>query len=59
MGYLEFLDLLLEEEVGVREGRRFRNALKLSGLPRHKGLDGFDFAFHRSWTPASTRRSPE
>jgi DNA replication protein DnaC len=45
MGYLDFLDLLLEEEVGLREGRRFRNALKLSGLPHHKGLDGFDFAF--------------
>ena len=45
MGYLDFLDLILEEEVGVREGRRFRNALKLSGLPHHKGLDGFDFAF--------------
>jgi DNA replication protein DnaC len=45
MGYLDFLDLLLEEEVGVREGRRFRNALKLSGLPHHKGLDAFDFAF--------------
>ncbi len=36
MGYLEFLDLVLEEETGVREGRRFRNALKLSGLPHHK-----------------------
>jgi DNA replication protein DnaC len=45
MGYLDFLDLVLEEEAGVREGRRFRNALKLSGLPHHKGLDGFDFAF--------------
>jgi DNA replication protein DnaC len=45
MGYLDFLDLVLEEEVGLREGRRFRNALKLSGLPHHKGLDDFDFAF--------------
>ena len=45
MGYLEFLDLLLEEELGLREGRRFRNALKLSGLPHHKTLDEFDFAF--------------
>jgi DNA replication protein DnaC len=45
MGYLDFLDLVLEEEIGVREGRRFRNALKLSGLPHHKGLDAFDFAF--------------
>lgn len=45
MGYLEFLDLVLEEETGIREGRRFRNALKLSGLPHHKALDEFDFAF--------------
>lgn len=45
MGYLDFIDLLLEEEVGHREGRRFRNALKLSGLPHHKSLDEFDFAF--------------
>lgn len=45
MGYLEFLDLVLEDETGVREGRRFRNALKLSGLPHHKTLENFDFAF--------------
>jgi DNA replication protein DnaC len=45
MGYLEFLDLVLEEETGIREGRRFRNALKLSGLPHHKTLEAFDFAF--------------
>ena len=45
MGYLEFLDQVLEDETGVREGRRFRNALKLSGLPHHKTLDEFDFAF--------------
>lgn len=25
MGYLEFIDLLLGEEVGLREGRRFRS----------------------------------
>jgi DNA replication protein DnaC len=46
MGYLDFVDLLLEEEVGLREGGRFRNAFKLSGLPHHKTtLDDFDFAF--------------
>ena len=45
LGYLDFLDFVLEEEFGVREGRRFRNALKLSGLPHHKTLDEFDFAF--------------
>jgi DNA replication protein DnaC len=35
-------------EVGLREGRRFRNALKLSGLPHHKTLEEFDFAFQPS-----------
>ena len=45
LGYLEFVDLLLEEEVGLRESRRFRNALKLSGLSHHNTLDEFDFAF--------------
>jgi DNA replication protein DnaC len=48
MGYLDFVDLLLEEEVGLREGRWFRNALKLSGLPHHKTLEEFDFAFQPS-----------
>ncbi|QCX82299.1 transposase/IS protein (plasmid) [Streptomyces sp. YIM 121038] len=45
MGYLDFLDLVLEEETGVRDGRRFRTALRLSKLPHHKPLDDFDFAF--------------
>ncbi len=45
MGYREFVDLLLGEELGLREGRRLKTALKLSGLPHHKSLDEFDFAF--------------
>lgn len=45
MGYLEFLDLVLEEELGVREARRFRTALRASKLPHHKTLDEFDFTF--------------
>lgn len=55
LGYLDFLDLVLEEEVGMREGRRFRNALKLSGLPHHKTLDGFDFAFQPDLDPRKVR----
>ena len=55
MGYLEFVDLVLEEEVGVREGRRFRNALKLSGLPHHKTLDEFEFAFQPDLDPRRIR----
>ncbi|MGF0225293.1 IS21-like element helper ATPase IstB [Dietzia natronolimnaea] len=45
LGYLDFLDQLLEEEVIHRESGRFRNALKLSGLPHHKTLEDFDFTF--------------
>ena len=55
LGYLDFLDLLLEEEVGLREGRRFRNALKLSGLPHHKTLAEFDYAFQPDLEPRKVR----
>lgn len=55
MGYREFLDLILEEELGVREGRRFRNALKLSGLPHHKSLEDFDFAFQPDLDPRKVK----
>ncbi|MGH3570168.1 MAG: IS21-like element helper ATPase IstB [Pseudonocardia sp.] len=55
MGYLDFVDLLLDEEVGVREGRRFRTALKLSGLPHHKTLDEFEFAFQPDLDPRRIR----
>jgi DNA replication protein DnaC len=39
----------------MREGRRFRNALKLSGLPHHKTLDQFDFAFQPDLDPRKIR----
>jgi DNA replication protein DnaC len=55
MGYLEFLDLVLEEETGVKEGRRFTNALKLSGLPHHKTLDEFDFSFQPDLDPRKVK----
>jgi hypothetical protein len=56
MGYLDFVDLLLEDEVGLREGRRFGNALKLSRLPHHKTLD--DFAFQPGGLDARKIRRP-
>lgn len=51
MGYLDFVDLLLAEELGLREARRFTNALKLSGLPHHKTLDEFDVTFQPDLDP--------
>ena len=55
LGYLQLLDLILEDEVGHREGRRFRNALNLSGLPHRKTLDDFDFAFQPDLDPRKIR----
>ncbi len=51
LGYREFLDLVLESEVGVLEGRRYASRLKLSGLPDHKTLDEFDIAFQPTLDP--------
>ena len=58
MGYLDFVDLLLAEELGLREGRRFANALKLSGLPHHKTLEEFDSPSNPTSTPARSATSP-
>ena len=39
LGYLDFLDLILGEEAGLKDSRRCRAALHASGLPHHKTLD--------------------
>src|SRR5215211_4748676 len=51
LGYREFLDLLLESEVGVLEGRRYQARLKMAGLPHHKTLDEFETAFQPELDP--------
>jgi DNA replication protein DnaC len=51
LGYREFLDLILESEGGVLEGRRYASRLKLSGLPHHKTLDEFDASFQPELDP--------
>lgn len=51
LGYREFLDLVLESEVGVLEGRRYASRLKLSALPHHKTLDEFDISFQPELDP--------
>lgn len=59
MGYREFLDLALEDEVGVREGRRFRNALKRSRACRiTRDSMSSTSPSSRSSTPARSRTSP-
>ncbi|WUV91853.1 ATP-binding protein [Streptomyces canus] len=39
MDYLDFLDLVLSEELAVRDDRRFRQGLRISRLPHHETLD--------------------
>lgn len=51
LGYRESLDLVLEEEYGVVEGRRYASRLKLSGLPHHKTLEEFDHTFQPELDP--------
>jgi DNA replication protein DnaC len=55
LGYREFLDLCLEDEVGVLEGRRYASRLKLSALPHHKTLDDFGPAFQPELDPRRLR----
>jgi DNA replication protein DnaC len=51
MGYLDLLDLVLSEEITVRDDRRFRQNLRLSKLPHHKTLDDYDFSFQPDLDP--------
>lgn len=50
-GYRELIDLVLETEVGVLEGRRYESRLRLSGLPHRKTLDQFDLGFQPELDP--------
>lgn len=51
MGYLDFIDLVLSEELAVREDRRFRQVLRTSKLPHHKTLEEYDFSFQPELDP--------
>jgi DNA replication protein DnaC len=55
MGYLDFLDLVLSEELAVRDDRRFRQGLRLSRLPHHKTLDEYDFSFQPDLAPRKVK----
>ncbi|MER7728984.1 IS21-like element helper ATPase IstB [Streptomyces sp. NPDC096323] len=55
MGYLDFIDLVLSEELAVREDRRFRTGLRISKLPHHKTLDDDDFAFQPELDPRKVK----
>jgi hypothetical protein len=52
LGYRELLDLVLESEIGVLDGRRYASRLKLSGLPHHKTSMSSTQPFSPSSTPS-------
>lgn len=55
MGYLDFLDLVMSEELAVRDDRRFRQGLRTSKLPHHKTLDEYDFSFQSELDPRKVK----
>ncbi|WP_371656753.1 MULTISPECIES: IS21-like element helper ATPase IstB [unclassified Streptomyces] len=55
MGYLDFIDLVLAEELAVRDDRRFRQGLRTSKLPHHKTLDDYDFSFQPELDPRKVK----
>jgi DNA replication protein DnaC len=55
MGNLDFLDLILQEELAVKDERRFRAGLRLSKLPHHKTLDDYDFSYQPDLDPRKVR----
>ncbi|MEU0120058.1 IS21-like element helper ATPase IstB [Streptomyces bobili] len=55
MGYLDLIDLVLAEELAVRDDRCFRNGLRLSKLPHHKTLEDYDFSFQPDLGPRKVK----
>ena len=45
---LQFTDLLLKEELSVRNANSLKKRMKRAGFPEHKTLDEFDFGFQQS-----------
>lgn len=45
LGYTQYLDLLLQEEVATKQSRRFQLLLREAGFPYNKTLEGFDFSY--------------
>ena len=48
LGAIEALEMLLAEEITVRESRRVKAALQMARLATIKTLSGFDFSFQPS-----------
>jgi DNA replication protein DnaC len=47
MGYSDFLEVLLNNELRSRQRRRVKMLLRMAGFPSIKTLDTFDYDFNR------------
>jgi len=55
IGYLDLIDLVLSDEIAVRDDSQFRNALRISKLPHHKTIDDYDFSFQPELEPRKVK----
>lgn len=55
---LEAMDILLSEELTLRENSRIKTALRMGRLATVKTLAGFDFSFQPSLTRHRRHRGP-
>ena len=46
LSYMEFLELLLDDELVRRQGRLMERRKQMARFPMHKTLDSFDFSFN-------------
>jgi DNA replication protein DnaC len=56
LGYLEFLSLLVQDEIVNRDANNLQKRLKAAGFPYEKTFEGFDFSFNEESFPSATVR---
>jgi DNA replication protein DnaC len=56
LGYIEFLSLLVQDEIASREANNLKKRLKLAGFGQERTFEGFDFHFNEPELPSSTIR---
>ena len=56
LGYLEFLSLLVQDEISNREGNNLKKRLKAAGFGQEKTFEGFDYQFNEEvFSPSVVR----
>lgn len=56
LGYLEFMSLLIQDEIVNREGNNLQKRIRAAGFGMIKTFEGFDFRFNEEALPSSLIR---